>query len=57
MNDIEIRFCENCMVRTKHEIVIQPELLTYKRKRLYRCTVCKKESWKRGLRPSSEAVY
>ncbi|GIU72191.1 MAG: hypothetical protein KatS3mg003_1670 [Candidatus Nitrosocaldaceae archaeon] len=55
--DEEIRFCDNCMRRTKHLIIIKPEIVTYKRKRLYKCTICKKESWKRGLRPSSEAVY
>ncbi len=52
----EYRFCDRCMMRTKHEIVVEPEIATYKR-RLYRCTRCGKESWKRGLRPSSEITY
>jgi hypothetical protein len=53
----EYRFCDRCMMRTRHEIVIEPEMATYKRRRLYRCTRCGKESWKRGLRPSSEITY
>jgi uncharacterized protein with PIN domain len=45
------------MTKTKHEVVLMPEIATYKRRRLYRCTKCGKESWKRGLRPSSEISY
>jgi uncharacterized Zn finger protein len=57
MAEQELRFCDNCMERTKHDIVIKPEIATYKRRRLYRCTKCGRESWKRGLRPSSEISY
>ncbi|GBC72765.1 hypothetical protein HRbin04_00158 [archaeon HR04] len=53
----EFRFCDRCMRRTKHDIVVEPEMATYKRRRLYRCSICGKESWKRGLRPSSEISY
>jgi len=45
------------MAKTKHEEIFTPEMATYKRKRLYKCTKCGKESWKRGLRPSSEISY
>jgi len=53
----EIRFCDNCMRKTKHIIISNIDITTYKRKRLYKCLICNKESWKRGLRPSAEAVY
>ncbi|MEM4612159.1 MAG: hypothetical protein QXS95_05400 [Candidatus Nitrosocaldus sp.] len=53
----EMRFCDRCMKRTRHDIVVEPEMATYKRRRLYRCSICGKESWKRGLRPSSEISY
>lgn len=29
----------------------------YKRKKLYKCTMCGSASYKRGLRPSAESVY
>lgn len=57
MPDVELRFCDKCMTKTKQEEVFSPEIATYKRKRLYKCTKCGKESWKRGLRPSSEISY
>jgi uncharacterized protein with PIN domain len=57
MPEQELRFCDKCMAKTKHEEVLAPEIATYKRKRLYKCTQCGKESWKRGLRPSSEISY
>ncbi len=57
MEDLELRFCDNCMAKTKHKIVFTPEIATYKRKRLYKCITCGKEGWKRGLRPSSEISY
>lgn len=53
----EQRFCDDCMARTKHIAIVSPEMATYKRRRLYKCTKCGKETWKSGLRPSSEAVY
>jgi hypothetical protein len=54
----ELRFCDRCMVKTRHEIVEDPETIyTYKRRRLYRCKECGHESLRRGLRPSAESVY
>ncbi|MGH9921517.1 MAG: hypothetical protein ACRD38_02065 [Nitrososphaerales archaeon] len=57
MPEPELRFCDSCMTKTKQEVVVMPEIATYKRRRLYRCTKCGKESWKQGLRPSSEISY
>ena len=54
----ELRFCDRCMVKTRHEIVEDPETIyTYKRRKLYRCKECGHESMRRGLRPSAESVY
>jgi uncharacterized Zn finger protein len=54
----ELRFCDRCMVKTRHEIVEDPETIyTYKRRRLYRCKECGHKSYRRGLRPSAESVY
>jgi uncharacterized protein with PIN domain len=57
MPDPELRFCDSCMAKTKHEVVVMPQVATYKRRRLYRCSKCGKEIWRRGLRPSSEISY
>ena len=54
----ENRFCDKCMQKTLHTIYEDKEsLYTYKRKRVYKCNECGISSYKRGLRPSSEAVY
>lgn len=54
----EKRFCDSCMQKTLHEITENEETIyTYKRKRVYKCTLCDYSSYKRGLRPSAESVY
>lgn len=54
----EIRFCDKCMQKTSHQIVEKEDILyTYKRKRIYKCSICGFSSYKRGLRPSAESVY
>ncbi len=54
----ELRFCDRCMAKTRHEISEDPEAIyTYKRRRLYRCKECGHKSYRRGLRPSAESVY
>lgn len=58
MLQTELRFCDRCMVKTRHEVVEDPETIyTYKRKRLYKCQECGHASYRRGLRPSAESVY
>src|SRR5207244_4448092 len=54
----ELNFCDRCMLKTRHEIIEEPEVIyTYKRKRLYKCKECGHKSYRRGLRPSAESVY
>ncbi len=55
----ENRFCDRCMQKTLHDIVEENDevIYTYKRKRIYKCTLCGYSSYKRGLRPSAESVY
>lgn len=54
----ELRFCDRCMIKTRHEIIEDPDVVyTYKRRRLYRCSECGHKSMRRGLRPSAESVY
>ena len=54
----ENRFCDRCMQKTLQEIIENEEIIyTYKRKKIYKCTICGSASYKRGLRPSAESVY
>ena len=54
----ENRFCDKCMQKRLHEIIENEDIIyTYKRKKIYKCTICKYSSYKRGLRPSAESVY
>lgn len=56
--DMEKRFCDICMEKTNHVIIIDEEIIvTYKKKNLYRCTICGHKSYRRSLRPSAESVY
>ncbi len=55
--DFENRWCNYCMAKTKQEIVYQPKIPTYKRRRQYKCTICGKTSCLQGRRPSAESVY
>jgi hypothetical protein len=55
--EFENRWCKFCVNSTKQEIVFVPEMATYKRRRKFLCTVCKKSSWMQGKRPSAESVY
>jgi hypothetical protein len=47
------------MQKTLHDIVEENDevIYTYKRKRIYKLTLCDYSSYKRGLRPSAESVY
>lgn len=54
----ENRFCDRCMQKTLQEIDENEDTIyIYKRKKLYKCTMCGSASYKRGLRPSAESVY
>lgn len=54
----ENRFCDRCMQKTLHEITENEETIyTYKRKKIYKCTLCDHFSFKPSLRPSAESVY
>ena len=55
--DYEYRWCSYCMAKTKQEIVFVPKIATYKRRRKYKCTICKNFRWLQGKRPSAESVY
>lgn len=54
----EQRFCDRCMMRRIHDVIQEEDVVyTYRRKRLYRCKKCGRESYKSGMRPSAESVY
>ncbi len=55
--DFEYKWCKYCMAKTKQTIIFMPKIPTYKRRRLYKCTVCGTETWLQGRRPSAESVY
>lgn len=55
--DFENRWCTFCIAKTKQEIIFQPTIPTYKRRRQYKCTICGKTVWLQGRRPSAESVY
>lgn len=60
MNNVatESRFCDRCMTKTIHSIMEDEDVIyTYKRRKLYCCSICGQKSYKRGLRPSAESVY
>ena len=40
--DFENRWCKFCIAKTKQEIIFQPKIPTYKRRRQYKCTICGK---------------
>ncbi len=55
--EIEYRWCKQCISKTEQKIVFMPEIPTYKRRRQYKCTQCGNLSWFQGRRPSAESVY
>jgi len=55
--DFENRWCKFCIAKTKQEIIFQPKIPTYKRRRQYKCTICGQTTWLQGRRPSAESVY
>ena len=57
LSDPERRFCERCIIRTDHDIIDEPIMITRKSKLKYKCRACGKEKWMMPLRPSSEISY
>ena len=53
----EDRSCSYCVARTKHAIVKIPEIVTRKRRWLYRCTECNHEYWLPPYRTVAESLY
>ena len=51
------RRCDFCMVKTKHEVVVMPKIVTKKRKWLYKCTECNHERWLVPYRTVAESLY
>jgi hypothetical protein len=56
--ETERRFCDRCMSRSDHVLIIDEEaIMTYRRRSAYRCIICGHKSYRRSLRPSAESVY
>ena len=53
----EERFCENCGMRTEHELVRDTRDYNPRGRGLYRCLRCGRVRSMRHLRPSSEVSY
>jgi len=51
------RRCDFCMIKTKHEVLVMPKIVTKKRKWLYKCTECKHERWLVPYRTVAESLY
>ena len=51
------RRCDFCMIKTKHEVIMMPKIVTKKRKWLYKCTECKHERWLVPYRTVAESLY
>ena len=54
---IEERRCDFCMIKTKHEVVVMPKIVTKKRKWLYKCIECNHERWLVPYRTVAESLY
>jgi len=53
----EYRWCEKCMMRTEHEIVVETRNYNPRGRGMYRCKKCGRVKSMRHLRPSSEIGY
>ena len=53
----EERRCDFCMMKTRHEIVVIPKIVTRKRKWLFKCTKCNHERWLQPYRTVAESLY
>ena len=57
IKQFENRRCDFCMIKTKHEVVIMPKIVTRKRKWLFKCTECNHERWLPPYRTVAESLY
>jgi len=53
----EYRYCEKCMMRTEHEVVVDGRDYNPRGRGLYKCKKCGRVKSMRHLRPSSEIGY
>ena len=53
----EYRWCEKCMMRTEHELVVDTRNYNPRGRGMYRCKRCGRVKSMRHLRPSSEIGY
>ncbi len=53
----EERRCDFCMLKTNHEVIVIPKIITKKRKWLYKCTECNHERWLIPYRTIAEGLY
>jgi len=53
----EYRWCEKCMMRTEHEIVVETRNYNPRGRGMYKCKRCGRVKSMRHLRPSSEIGY
>ncbi len=54
---VENRYCERCMMRTEHELVVDTRTYNPRGRGNYRCMKCGRVKSMRHLRPSSEIGY
>tara|TARA_Y100000590_G_scaffold464207_1_gene633098 strand:+ start:774 stop:1499 length:726 start_codon:yes stop_codon:yes gene_type:complete len=57
LKQFEDRQCDYCMVRTKHEVIVMPKVVTRKRRWLFKCTECNHERWLQPYRTVAESLY
>jgi hypothetical protein len=53
----ENRYCERCMMRTEHELVVDTRRYNPRGRGNYKCLKCRRVKSMRHLRPSSEIGY
>ncbi len=54
---VENRYCERCMMRTEHELVVDTRRYNPRGRGNYKCMKCGRVKSMRHLRPSSEIGY
>ena len=55
--ETERRFCDRCMAKVEHVLIVDEDAIITYRKSAYRCLNCGHKSYRRSLRPSAESVY
>jgi len=57
IKQFEERRCDFCMAKTKHEIIVMPQVVTRKRRWLFKCIECNHERWLQPYRTVAESLY